>query len=335
MAATGRFDGKVAVVTGAGGFIGAAICRALGEEGAEVVGIEVSDAAAGRVRSTGAAPVLADVTEPASLAKPFAGADLVFHTAARVDDGGDMEEFVRVNVGGTANVMDAAADAGARVVHLSSVVVFGYDGPGVQEDASACLRSYGIPYLDTKSASDRLARLRGAVVVRPGDVYGPGSVPWVLRPVELARSRQLAYPDEGALMLPVYVDDLVEAILLATLHGKPGAAYAAWSGEPVTFAEYFRRLCDVAGAQPPRRLPRPVLNGVGALAEQLDRIRGRPPRFTARASTFVSRRGLVSNRRAREELGWEAAVGLAEGLERVRVSLGEHGPNGGSAASCD
>ena len=80
----------------------------------------------------------------------------------------------RVNVGGTVNVLDAAEAAGAeRVVHLSSVVVYGYDDPADQ-DETAHRRTVGIPYIDTKSASDRLALRRGAVVIRPGDVYGPG-----------------------------------------------------------------------------------------------------------------------------------------------------------------
>lgn len=321
MADERRFSDAKAVVTGAGGFIGGALCKALAAEGAAVVGIDATPDAELRVRATGAAFALADVTDPATLEPAFDGASLAFHTAARVDDGGDMEEFVRVNVRGTANVLDEAEVAGARVVHLSSVVVFGYDEAGEQADASAALRSYGIPYLDTKSASDRLARMRGAVVVRPGDVYGPGSVPWVRRPVELARARQLAYPSETALMLPVYIDDLVEAVLLAALRGEPGQAYSAWDGEPVTFADYFRQLSAVAGAPPPRRLPRPVLELLGGAAEAFDRARGRTPRFSARATTFVSRRGLVSNRRAREELGWEPRVGLDEGLRRVGTSL--------------
>ena len=308
------------MVTGAGGFIGSSLSQALVDQGADVIGLDAVASAGARVRGSGADFGVADVTDPATLRPPFAGATLVFHTAARVDDGGDMAEFIRVNVQGTANVMDAAAAVEARVVHLSSVAVFGYEDPADQ-DETAHLRAYGIPYLDTKSASDRLARSRGAVVVRPGDVYGPASVPWVLRPLELARGRQLAYPDADALMLPVYVDDLVEAILLAAERGEPGEAYTAWHGEAVTFAEYFRRLCEIAGAPPPRRLPRAVLEAVGAATEAFDRALGRRPRFSARATTFVSRRGLASNRRAREELGWEPRVGLAEGLRRVGAAL--------------
>ena len=70
-------------------------------------------------------------------------------------------------------------------------------------------------------------------MIRPGDVYGPGSVPWMVRPLELARRGQARRPRPGdGVMLPVYVDDLVEAILAGAERGEPGAAYAAWDGEP-------------------------------------------------------------------------------------------------------
>src|SRR5205085_3366219 len=121
-----------------------------------------------------------------------------------------MKDFIRVNVEGTANVLDAAEAAGnARVVQVSSVVVFGYADTSHQ-DESAFRRNMGVPYIDTKSASDRIAARRGAVIVRPGDVYGPGSLSWVVRPVELMRSRRFAVPGKGdGTMLPIYVDDLV------------------------------------------------------------------------------------------------------------------------------
>src|SRR5206468_6382871 len=119
-----------------------------------------------------------------------------------------------------------AAEAGAdKVVHLSSVVVYGYESRFAQ-DEQAHRRAHGIPYIDTKSASDRLACRRGAVVIRPGDVYGPRSVPWTLRPLEMARSGQLAAPGGDGLMLPLYIDDLAEAVLLALEAGEPGEAHA-------------------------------------------------------------------------------------------------------------
>ncbi len=201
-------------------------------------------------------------------------------------------------------------------MHVSSVVVFGYDDPGEQSEP-AFRRTYGIPYIDTKSASDRLAARRGAVVVRPGDVYGPGSVPWIVRPLELARAGGLTLPGRGdGAMLPVYVDDLVEALALAAERGEPGATYTAWEGTPVSFGEYFSRIAAIAGSSGPRRLPRPLLELAGAAAERWAALRRRPPMFTSRSATFVDRRGTVATERIRSELGWSPRVGLDEGLER-------------------
>ena len=265
---------------------------------------------------------LADVSDPTGIAGALAGAELVVHTAAYVREWGEMEEFIRVNVLGTVNVLDAAGAAGAeRVIHLSSVVVYGYEDEG-EQDESAFRRSVGIPYIDTKTASDRIAIRRGAVVIRPGDVYGAGSTPWFLRPVALSRSGQLALPGRGeGMMLPLYIDDLVEAIALALRRGVPGRAYTVWDGEPVSFHDYFTRIAELAGGRPPRRAPRPLLVAMATGTELIARLRGRPPAFGRHGVTVVDRSGTASNRRAREELGWEPKVNLDEGLRRCAQSL--------------
>jgi nucleoside-diphosphate-sugar epimerase len=321
-----RFEGRKAAVTGAGGFIGNAISRALVAEGAEVTGADVDARTAERVRRAGASFAEADVTDRGSLDGALGGAEIVVHTAAYVRDWGTMDEFVQVNVGGTVNVLDAAEAAGAQpVLHVSSVVVYGYHHAGHQ-DEGAFHRAYGIPYIDTKSASDAVALRRGAVVIRPGDVYGPGSVPWTLRPLELARTGRLVVPGKGdGLMLPVYIDDLVEAVLLGLLEGEPGRAYTAWDGEAVTFGDYFDRIAAIAGAKPARRLPRPLLVGAAKAGEAVAALRGEPPAFSSRAATFVDRRGTVSNARIREELGWEPRVTLDEGLRRTEEWLRAEG----------
>lgn len=326
MSDSGRFEGRTAAVTGAGGFIGSAICRELVAGGATVTGVEIDPGAAQRVRATGAGFAVADVTDREALDRALEAAELVVHAAAYVRDWGTMEEFVRVNVGGTVNVLDAAEQIGAdRVVHISSVVVYGYHHPG-EQDESAFHRAYGIPYIDTKSASDALALRRGAVVIRPGDVYGPGSVPWTLRPLALAKAGQIAVPGKGdGIMLPVYIDDLVESVLLGLLNGEPGRAYTAWDGEPISFGDYFDRIAALAGARPARRVPRPLLVAVAKGMEAIAALRGQPPQFTTRAATFIDRRGTVSNRRAREELGWEPKVSLDEGMARTEKWLGEEG----------
>src|SRR5205807_776050 len=147
-----------------------------------------------RVEAAGARFVSCDITDAAAVEATLAGRALVVHTAATIADWGPMPGFVALNVGGTRNVLDVARTTSAeRVVHLSSVAIWGWEfRHDVHEDHPP--RTTGVPYIDTKGAADHLARERGATVVRPGDVYGPRSVPWAIRPLAALRLGRFAIP---------------------------------------------------------------------------------------------------------------------------------------------
>jgi nucleoside-diphosphate-sugar epimerase len=237
-----------------------------------------------------------------------------------------MDDFVRVNVGGTRTVIDAAERAGAgRVLHLSSVAVWGYEfAHDLTEDAAP--RPCGDPYIDTKGASELLALRRGATVVRPGDVYGPRSEPWILRPLRALQAGAFALPGKGeGVMTPVYVDDLVDCCVRAlTDPGAAGRTYTCWDGERVSARDFFAHHAGWAG-RPLRTLPRPLLAAGARLAARIDTARGRRSDVSAAALTFVSRRAAYPNARAREELGWEPRVPLAEGMRRSEEWLRAEG----------
>jgi nucleoside-diphosphate-sugar epimerase len=126
-------------------------------------------------------------------------------------------------------------------------------------------------------------------------------------------------------MLPVYVDDLVDAILAGLARGAPGEAYAVWDGEPRTFEDHFTRLAAIAGGRAPRRLPRPALSAAARALAAVARVRGEDAAFSPGAITYVDRRGTVSAKRARSELGWEPRVPYDEGMrltaEWLRTAL--------------
>ena len=322
----GRFDGRRCAVTGAGGFIGLAVCERLTGEGAQVVGLEANPATHERVEASGAVFVACDVTDERALAEALVGAELIIHTAAIVTDFGEMDDFIAVNVRGTRNVLDAARAVGAeRVVHLSSVVNFGYEHM-VELDDDAYSRQAGIPYIDTKAASDALARSRAAqgqpvTVIRPGDVYGPGSLPWAVRPLDAIRKHRFVLVDGGkGLMLPIYVDDLVDAIVAALVsQAAVGAALTVWDGHAVTCKEFFEHYARILGRKRIPSVPRPLANVAAGAQELIARLTGGTPEISRNAITFVSRKAPLSNRRARELLGWEPKVGLEEGMRRTEA----------------
>jgi nucleoside-diphosphate-sugar epimerase len=276
-------------VTGASGFIGSAVARRLEAEGDEVIRVDVA----------GNPDRRADVTDPSSTVAALAGADAILHAAAIVSERGRMRDFVATNTRGTRNVLDAAA--GRRTLVIASVAGWGYEfARDLDEDAPP--RPCGIPYIDTKGATETLALRRGATVIRPGDVYGPASLQWVIRPLEMMRAKQFFLPSPGdGLMTLVYLDDLVDAIVRALKTPKAaGRAYTVWDGEAVTAREYFSLLGPV------RTLPAPLLKAAA-------RAFGMGPA----ALTFVSRRATYPNTRAREELGWEPRTSLRDGMART------------------
>jgi nucleoside-diphosphate-sugar epimerase len=291
-----------AAVTGSSGFIGAAVCERLRADGHEVVEIDLPEI---------------DVTDAAAIQRALQGCDLVVHTAAIVDDDGDMAEFVRVNVGGTRNVLDAAAKAGVqRVVHLASVAVWGYEFThDLSEDSPP--RTVGNAYIDTKAASERLALARGATVVRPGDVYGPRSEPWVLRPLRAMQSGMFVLPGKGdGIITPVFVDDLVDCVVRAlTTPAATGTAFTCWDGAPVTARDFFEHHARWAG-KTVRTAPRPFVVAAAALGALTGRADVRPASLQ-----FISRKAIYPNGRAREVLGWEPKVTLDEGMRRVEQWL--------------
>lgn len=323
-----ELEGARIVVTGAGGFIGRAVCARLVTDGAIVTGLDIAVGARTAVEATGAAFAGCDTTDADAVTRALSGARGVVHTAAVLGDRGGMEAQLRVNVLGTRNVLDAAGAAGAqRVVHLSSVATWGYDFPVDLTTEDAAPRVCGAPYVDTKTASHELALGRGAAVVRPGDVYGPRSVPWTLRPIEAIRAGTFVLPGRGeGLLTLVYIDDLVDCVVRAlTVSGAGGTAVTAWDGVPITAKAYFDRYARMLGKREVRCAPEPLLRATLALLELRSRVTGDQANLTREAMRYVTRRAVYPNDRARAVLGWEPRVGLDEGLSRTRDWLRSEG----------
>jgi nucleoside-diphosphate-sugar epimerase len=309
------------LVTGSNGFIGSALVAALVQLGDQVVGLDVSGA-----------DLNADVAEPGRWQRELGGVDAVIHTAAMVGMPSSTEHFWRVNTLGTWNVLDAAAQAGAtRFVLLSSVTVFGNDFPDrVTEDYPT--RPTGVPYADTKIAAEHLcldAHLRSRIdvrIVRPGDVYGPGSRPWTLLPIQMIKGRRVAVPTTG-LHSPVYVTDVVRGIIAALDSDAAGGQIVTLSGGAgIPTGEYFDHYARMLGRRSVPRAPRSVMLAAAAAQAGVANRLGRTIELSPAAVRYLTdRRGTYSIDKAADLLDWRPEVALDAGLELTRAWLISNG----------
>jgi len=301
-------------VTGALGFIGRALADHYAAEGAEVRGVDVSTDPQRGV-------VAGDIASPGDWQRHAAGCDLVIHTAAIVSMRDDPDPVWRVNVLGTRHALDAARDAGAsRFLHLSSVTAFSFDFPdGVTEDHP--VRANGVPYVDTKVASEQVVlQAHGAgevtcTIVRPGDVYGPRSRPWTLLPVEEIRRGRMILPAMGRGVLnPVYVDNLVDGVALAAGRDEgAGQVFTISDGVGVPTREFFGHYAELLGRKV-RVAPTAVVRGLASAAGKLP---GDSREANPAAIDYIARGGTYSIDKARRMLGYEPAVPFEEGMRRT------------------
>lgn len=324
--------GQVVWVTGASGFIGAHLVPRLLAQGAQVVAVD----RAPRAWPHGVRSLTCDITDANALRHALAGlgrVDFGVHLAARVGDWGSWEDFEAVNVRGTRNILQAWVDAGARqIVHVSSIAVMGFE-PGFLADELVEPQRTGDAYCDTKGEGEQVARsLQGqgapVVILRPGDVYGPGSVPWVQRPLRMLAARQLPLVDGGGGHFGhVYIDNLLDGLMTALVRpAAAGRTYLLTDEEQHTsFGDYFRILAAETGLPEPwLSLPRPVALGLGWALEVAGERLGFAPPITRSAIRFLTRRGSYSIARARHELGYAPRIGLEEGVARVGAWYAEH-----------
>ena len=335
-----RGVGGAVLVTGAHGFIGAAVAARLTAEGVEVRGVDAARSTRHRATATPgtAATTHGSTTDPHPWAHLLEGVDTVVHTAAIVSNVAPRHRMHAVNVVGTHRVLTAAARAGVRrFVHLSSVVVHGFDLPA-WVDESHPVQVNGDAYVDTKVASEHLVLAAHAagdievVVLRPGDVYGPGSRPWVVLPLTYLAAGQAILPARGrGVFSHTYLDNLVDGVVAAiATPAAAGGVFHLTDGVATTCADYFGRLGALVGARP-RCLPSPVATAVASATGAGLRALHRQSELCAASMRLLARTGSYRIHRAGAVLGYRPTVDLDTGIDRVAawasdVGLIPHGP---------
>jgi nucleoside-diphosphate-sugar epimerase len=313
-------------VTGARGFIGRALLERGRASGWEVAGVD-------RDADPGIGVVAGDTLEPGAWSDLLAGTDVLVHTAAIVSNSAPADAIWKVNVLGTRRVLEAAAAAGVgRLVHLSSVAAFGFDLPEAADETHP-VRPNGNTYVDTKIASEQVvlqAHAAGEIectVIRPADVYGPGSRPWTVLPVQMLRAGQFLLPASGrGRFSPVYIDNLIDGLMAAIeSDAAAGQVFTIGDGPPVEAREFFGYYAQMLGGVPLRMLPTPLAVGLAGSVGTVYGLLGKETEASAETMRMLARNGGYSIEKARRVLGYEPRVDLDEGMRRCEQWLTERG----------
>lgn len=299
------------VVTGAGGFLGGRIARLLVARGERVRALDVSPAALARLPAAGVEHVRADITDRCAMEDAVRGAGRVIHVAALYELGTrDPRRMEAINVGGTENVLAAAAFHGIPCVHVSSVAALGPTEHTPADESHWNPEAPRSAYDATKRGAHEIARrmARDGASIRiamPATIFGagdPSMVGWAH--AWLARGRIRVGVRPAMRLAFVHVDDCADGVVRVLDRGTDGGEYIL-SGANPTLGEWFAAFARACGRPAPRLvLPSWLVDAAGDAAARLP-PRTRPLRLLRDAAAMS--KGVhwaFSGGKARRELGW-------------------------------
>jgi dihydroflavonol-4-reductase len=303
------------LVTGAAGFLGAAVARALHARGAKLRAVVRASSPGRNLQDFPGEIVEGDIRDEAAMGRAMQGMRFLFHVAADYRLWAkDPEEIVRNNRLGTTATLRAALTAGVEgVVYTSSVATLSLER--VPADETAPLTEAGAigAYKRSKVIAERLVERMvaevglPAVIVNPSTPIGPRDV----RPtptgriiVEAASGRMPAFVDTGLNL--VHVDDVAEGECLALERGRIGERYIL-GGQDVQLRDMLAEIARLTGRKPPTvNLPRAPLYPLAVAAEAMAQLTGREPFLTRDALKMSRHHMFFSSAKAERELGYRA-----------------------------
>ena len=315
------------LVTGAGGFLGSHVTELLVEAGERPRVLLLPGEGVGAVSESDVEIHSGEIGDRAALEPALSGVERVLHCAARTGPWGPESEYQRTNVEGLETLVRTALAAGVRrLVHVSSITVHGNDMRG-EADETAPFREEPNPYSRSKVAGERLLqrmiRSEGApvTIVRPGWIYGPRDRASFARLARMIETGRMTVVGRGDNRLPlIYVRDAACGILLASEAPQAeGRSYLLVNDEPVTQKDFIGAIAAALDApEPIRRVPYRLVVKLAAAGEAVARLARtrRPPPVMRYGIQLLGGENRFRIARAREELGFEPLVDLAEGVRR-------------------
>jgi dihydroflavonol-4-reductase len=310
-----------AIVTGATGFTGQALCKRLIKDGWEVTALVRPSPRVKPLKDLGIQCVAADITSKDSVRRAMQPVDHVFHIAAmfRTEDA-TVENFRRVNVDAVDNVASAAREAGVgRFIHCSTVGVQGQiDDPPADEEYRIKPNDH---YQETKWHGEQVARRHMAeglpgTVVRPAGIYGPGDTRFLKLYRAIQRGVFYMIGSGKTLYHLTYIDDLVDGFVLAATKPEAlGEVFTIAGPRYTTIQEMAETVARILGKKLPRlHVPLwPVKVSAHACEAVCKPLGINPPLYPRRVEFFSMDRGFTTAKAARL-LGYQPRFDLEEGL---------------------
>ena len=327
----------IIVVTGGTGLVGRHAIAALRARGDTIRALARSEAAATSLAALGAEPVRGDLSDAERLDRLVAGADAVVHSAAVVLAGGPWSAWREANVLGTERVAQSAARHGARLVHISSVAVYGrsyadVDRPGHDEDFDlAAAPPTRDPYARSKREAElavwHVARRTGlsAVALRPCVLYGEGDRHFSPRIARVLRRGLVPVIGDGSnRMTVVYAGNVAAAVVAALAHPAVSGPFNITNDGELTLRAFVERFAAGLGISPRwLRIPRRL---AWSAARLWDRTAGALPLVSgdltlSTAVQFLAGENRYSSARAERLLDWRPPYQAAAAAERTGASF--------------
>lgn len=298
-------------VTGATGFLGHHLIPLLRQAGFHVRALARKNSDTSFLAAHNVETVCGDVQDRDSLGGLMRGCKYVIHAAAFFRFWGDENYFERVNVQGTANVLEAAArNQIERFIHISTVAVIGVPNGTLIDESYPCAPLD--PYQKSKLYAEKMVKMYSegsmlpTIILRPGAFYGPWSHYAWNRLFFEDPMRGLLIKVHGGkrLTFPVYVPDVARSILLALQRGASGEIYNV-SGEPITHNDANRIISRLAGIPAFRfNIPSQVMLMFAQYQTRRANRLGKEPYYPTNLAKYVFYDWNVSSRKAREQLGF-------------------------------
>jgi nucleoside-diphosphate-sugar epimerase len=300
-----------ALVTGANGFTGSHLVKALFNRGDSVVGLVRRSSNLSRLPDK-IELVYGDITDRAALTQAMTGVEVVFHTAAYVELGlVNASEMERVNVEGTRAVLEVAQSLQIpKLVYCSTIGIFGdTQGKVIDETFQRTQKDFSSTYDRTKYAAQKLVDSAAAaglsvVSVMPSGIFGTDDPHFMPVLNAFLKGKLKVWAGGDRITGIVHVDDLADAMILAANQGKSGEYYIISAGDLST-RDMFEIFSKETGIAPPREIPESIVRVVGSILDPIGRLLSwQPPIDKERVHYLYDRCVRVDATKARQELGW-------------------------------